>query len=197
MAMNSFQELVKNIIVKYSSSEIVGNPCSDKGSNHAYEQFYPDIFDKYKDKKDLKILEIGISIGYSLKMWAEIFPNAQIYGMDQNYSQLMLSDEERQRFTFLPKGCQTDKNIFRDCPLFDIIIDDGSHIPVLTLQTWFILKDKLSPNGIYIIEDVDLNNKEWSNKEFKETFELIDLRNKKNRHDDVLYIYNKPWKNIK
>ena len=191
MEMTNFKELAKNIIIKYSDPTIVGNPCSDKGSNHAYEHFYPEIFEKYKHKSDLKILEVGISIGYSLKMWAEIFPHAKIYGMDHNYSQLKLSEEEKKRFNFLPEGSQTDLNIFKDCPLFDIIIDDASHIPSLTLDTWNILKNKLAPNGVYIIEDVNPNDPNWFSSEYKNTFEVIDLRYIKSKYDDILYVYRK------
>lgn len=187
--MINFKEHTKNVIVKYSDPKIVGNPCSDKGSNHAYEYFYPDIFEQYKDKKDLKILEIGISIGYSLKMWSEIFPNAKIYGMDQNYSQLNLTEEEKKRFIFLSEGSQADQNIFKDCPLFDIIIDDASHIPSLTFETWNILKNKLSPNGVYIIEDVDPNDSNWNTSDYKNTFNYIDLRHIKNKNDDIIYVY--------
>jgi len=189
MEMKNFKELAKSTIVKYSDPNIVGNPCSDKGSNHAYEQFYPDIFEPYKDKSDLKILEVGVSIGYSLKMWAEIFPHAKIYGMDHNYSQLKLSEEEKKRFNFLPEGSQTDPNIFKECPLFDIIIDDASHIPSLTLDTWNILKNKLAPNGVYVIEDVDPNDQAWTTTEYKNTFQFVDIRHIKNKHDDILYVY--------
>lgn len=113
----------------------------------------------------------------------------KIYGMDHNYSQLKLTEEEKKRFIFLPEGSQTDQNIFKDCPLFDIIIDDASHIPSLTFETWNILKNKLSSNGVYIIEDVDPNDSNWNTSDYKNTFNYIDLRHIKNKHDDIIYVY--------
>ena len=67
----SFKEKAKEIIQHYSSTPWTG--CSDKGSDHSYELFYPEVFEKVKDNKDLCILEVGVSSGYSLRMWRDIF----------------------------------------------------------------------------------------------------------------------------
>jgi hypothetical protein len=84
---------------------------------------------------------------------------------------------------------------------YDIMIDDGPH----TLESMiFFIKNYLpllSENGILIIEDI--GNMEWTNilinsipPEFvnKTSHEIYDLRNIKNRWDDVLLVieYNKP-----
>ena len=43
-------------------------------------------------------------------------------------------------------------------------------------------------SGYYIIEDVD-DNPGWQNREFLNTFEVIDLRANKNKYDDIIYLY--------
>jgi SAM-dependent methyltransferase len=183
----SFKEKAKEIIQHYSSTPWTG--CSDKGSDHSYELFYPEVFEKVKDNKDLCILEVGVSSGYSLRMWRDIFSDkTKIYGFDKEYSNLQLTEEERGRFILLPEGSQDDSSLFENCPQFDLIIDDASHDPGLTLKTWNILKSKLKPGGYYIIEDVDANPG-WQNQEFLNTFKVIDLRANKNKYDDIIYLY--------
>ena len=138
----SFKQKAKEIIQHYSSTPWTG--CSDKGSDHSYELFYPEVFEKVKDNKDLCILEVGVSSGYSLRMWRDIFSDTtEIYGFDKEYSNLQLTEEEKKRFIFLPEGSQDDPSLFENCPQFDLIIDDASHVPSLTLKTWNILKSKL------------------------------------------------------
>ena len=112
----------------------------------------------------------------------------KIYGFDKEYSNLQLTEEEKKRFIFLPEGSQDDPSLFENCPQFDLIIDDASHVPSLTLKTWNILKSKLKPGGYYIIEDVD-DNPGWKVSEFLDVFEVIDLRANKNKYDDIIYLY--------
>jgi hypothetical protein len=184
----SFKQKAKEIIEHYSSTPWTG--CSDKGSDHSYELFYPEVFEKIKDNKGLCILEVGVSSGYSLRMWRDIFSSStKIYGFDKDYSRLQLTDHEKERFIFLEEGSQDNPSIFENCPEFDLIIDDASHDPGLTLKTWNILKSKLKKGGYYIIEDVD-SNPGWSNPEFLDVFEVVDLRINKNRHDDIVYLYH-------
>jgi len=190
----SFKEKAKETIQHYSSSTCFPHAareggCSDKGSNHSYELFYPEVFEKIKDNKDLCILELGVATGYSLRMWRDIFSDkTKIYGFDRQYSLLQLTEEEKERFIFLPEGSQDDSSLFENCPQFDLIIDDASHDPGLTLKTWNILKSKLKPGGYYIIEDVD-TSPGWQNQEFLNTFEIVDLRANKNKYDDIIYLY--------
>ena len=38
-------------------------------------------FERYRLKK-IKVLEVGVEAGTSLRMWKEYFPNAEIHGFD-------------------------------------------------------------------------------------------------------------------
>jgi len=73
---------------------------------------------------------------------------------------------------------------------FDIIIDDGSHRFEDQVATFNILKNKMNPGGIFIIEDVDcLNTKRDEFKKLHDNCEIIDNRSLKGRYDDVLIVY--------
>jgi hypothetical protein len=55
---------------------------SDKEHFHHYiSNFYCEKLTPRKND-NLKILEIGIFAGDSLKLWEDFFPNAEIYGLD-------------------------------------------------------------------------------------------------------------------
>ena len=55
---------------------------TDKSSKlHNYTEKYDFYFSKMRDEK-LKVLEIGIQNGFSLKMWKQYFQNSEIFGID-------------------------------------------------------------------------------------------------------------------
>jgi formylmethanofuran dehydrogenase subunit D len=187
------QEQIKKLIQDYSSFDRY--PNTDKGSYHAYEEYYSEALIPYLDKK-INLLEVGVAGGVSLKMWQEIMPKAKIYGSDANYGYLQYPIEEFSNMVLLPQGDQTDENVFKDIPLMDIIIDDASHIVPNTIGTFNILKNKLNINGIYIIEDVSEEQLKEYPVDFLKNFEIIDLRKYKNRGDDILLVYNKGKENV-
>lgn len=126
---------------------------TDKSSiNHNYAVKYESYFNHIKND-DLKILEIGVLLGNSLKMWEEFFPNAEIYAIDLDPQ---CEKYETKRTTVLI-GDQSDLNFLESvCKevTFDIIIDDGSHIPKHQIASFEYLFKKLKPGGIYVIEDI-------------------------------------------
>lgn len=119
---------------------------------------YLDIYEKYfasLKNKPLKILEIGVRTGSSLRMWKEYFPNAQIFGLDVR-PDCIEHEEDRISITI---GDQADPKVLDETlkkagGQFDIIIDDGSHVNVFTLKSFHYLFPHLTPNGIYVIEDM-------------------------------------------
>lgn len=116
---------------------------------------YLEIFDKHFSNircKVKRILEIGVQTDRSVNMWRDYFPNAEIHGIDidpkcSNYT----SDR-----IYIHIGNQSDIKFLSTLPdNFDIIIDDGSHIEqhvITSLQ--YLFPNKLSKNGIYVIEDM-------------------------------------------
>ena len=85
---------IQKIIEKYSNQMIYspeknGMDClRDKAYYHSYDTIYPELLEKYLNKDNLNILEIGVYYGGSLLAWNEIFPNSNIYGIDNDFSRL-------------------------------------------------------------------------------------------------------------
>lgn len=132
---------------------------SDKNGNHFYTQHYDNYFFKFRKKKNI-VIEVGVggyresnSGGCSLKMWKAYFTKSLIYGIDI-YDKSFL-DESRVK-TF--KGDQTDIDFLESVIIKtgqpDIIIDDGSHISMHTIETFRFLFPKLKSGGFYVIEDL-------------------------------------------
>jgi hypothetical protein len=114
-----------------------------------YEKYLP-----YNREEPLKILEIGVLNGESLRTLKEYFFNSEIVGIDIN-PDCKLHEEERINIEI---GSQVD-NIFLDNVIekygqFDMIIDDGSHINSHIIYSFKKLFDVVKPQGIYIAEDI-------------------------------------------
>ena len=132
--------------------------------------------------------------GNSLRMWRDYFNNANVYGIDVR-KDLMFTENRITTFVANQNSEQDLKSVIDkiNAPL-DIIIDDGSHLGNHQVFSFMYLHKYLAPNGIYIIEDVQLPNiegfknlsifpehfKEYINQNF--VVECFDTRNTCNRY---------------
>ena len=123
---------------------------SDKGWMHNYFLFYDTLFLPFKDKK-LKILEIGIKKGSSLRTWKEYFKNSEIFGIDIDSNSLINEDRIK---SFLCNSSDPNDIKKLNGLTFDIIIDDGSHVPQDQKNTFNNFFNLVNSNGLYIIEDI-------------------------------------------
>jgi hypothetical protein len=101
--------------------------------------------------RDIKLLEIGVQFGNSLRTWHEYFPFAKIWGVDSVDNNIKLPDD----IVVLYTGAYNDDTVQRlGSKTYDIIIDDGSHTPLD--QIWFVINyaPLLAPEGVLIVEDV-------------------------------------------
>ncbi len=95
--------------------------------------------------------------GASLQMWAEYFPEAQIYGCDIRPDLLVNTDRiftvacDQYDAAQLTQMAETFEG---DSGGFEIIIDDGCHHPLAQTITFHTLWKYLEPGGVYVIEDV-------------------------------------------
>ncbi|MCC6323470.1 class I SAM-dependent methyltransferase [Candidatus Nomurabacteria bacterium] len=126
---------------------------TDKSSMwHNYTKLYALYFDPIRNEK-LKILEIGVDKGYSVKAWKEYFPNAEITAIDI----IDLKHLEEERVNIIT-GSQNDVNFLgqvnKDYGPFDIIIDDGSHHNDDMKCSFEYLFPLLKKGGLYIVEDL-------------------------------------------
>lgn len=128
---------------------------SDK-IRHGYVEIYSNYLSNLKNKK-LKILEIGVADGKSILSWSDYFKKSLIIGIDikkLNLKKLKLNKKN----IHIHQGSQSDP-LFLDWLIkryksFDIIIDDGSHIPVDVKKSFNLLFPALKNKGFYFVEDL-------------------------------------------
>ncbi len=127
---------------------------TDKGSAlHQYTEVYECFFYPMRSSAR-KICEIGVKEGASLKMFADYFPQAVIFGIDIEDTSRLNSDRIR---TFIADQADrkqlqafTDANGSR----YDLILDDGGHSMAQQQISLAGLFRHVAPGGYYIIEDV-------------------------------------------
>lgn len=161
---------------------------TDKGSLHSYLDEYQKLFEKWKDE-NINIVEIGSSSGGGLKLFEEWFTNANIIGFELFLSPNQVSFQRAKLFH------QDATKITND--MFDsfkptIVIDDASHILEHQLYVIETVFPQIVDGGILVVEDIlDLEKSIPEFDKLNIPYEVIDLRNKKGRFDDVLIIFRK------
>lgn len=168
---------------------------TDKNISHSYGETYDELFSKYRETTS--ILEIGFASGGSLLAYADYFPNATIYGID-------ISDTLREDVRGNPRiktyigDAKKEETIQHFGKMYDIIIEDASHMFEDQVRHFFDFAPFVNPGGLYIIEDIPGETIESLLRNtcvFAQIqgFELkiYDLRKKKNRWDDVLFVFQK------
>ena len=127
---------------------------TDKSSaHHNYLRFYESHFEPIRNEP-LKILEVGVLNGASIRTWEAYFPNATLIGADIDRRCLQYATA-RATIEIIDQSNLQDLVALglRHGP-FDIVIEDGSHLwehQITTLKTLFpFVKD----GGIYVVEDL-------------------------------------------
>ena len=122
---------------------------------HNYHNVYEHFLHKFKKKK-LKILEIGVSDGSSIKAWSEYFKSSLIIGIDIKKIDIKKRKLKKKNIHVL-EGSQSDpkfiNSLINKYKKFDVIIDDGSHFPKDVIKSFKLLFHSLDKNGLYFIED--------------------------------------------
>ena len=121
-------------------------------------QHYFEIYDRHLNKfrnKEINILEIGVMHGGSLQMWKDYFGSkAKIYGIDINPECKKFEEQNINIFI----GSQSDrsflKEIKRQIPPVDILIDDGGHTMEQQITSFEELFEHMTSNGVYLCEDL-------------------------------------------
>src|SRR3990172_3795911 len=139
-------ELCK-LAIKYGNDR---HPLSNK---HSYTPVYYDLF-KNKRSSTKKVLEIGVGEGAGLRMWRDFFPNALIYGADNQESRVFEDDRIKVFMCDQSSRTQLTDLVKRTGSDLDIVIDDASHKTQDQITTCLTLMPLLKPNVVYIIEDV-------------------------------------------
>lgn len=149
---------------------------SDKGNQHfdqhCYTRIYSELFRELRTRP-IRLLEIGllhpcdsawragnVHTAPSLMMWSHYFPYGRIFGFDiADFSVVSIPRVSIYRGDASSRqdlGLMISSSGGR----FDIIIDDASHASrdqQIALGTLF---EHVSPGGLYIIEDLQVSDKE-------------------------------------
>lgn len=127
--------------------------ATDKGpTTHHYTRVYEQLLQQYRGDS-VRLLEIGVLMGASLRMWRDYFPNGYIVGMDND---LKIPEERRINLFYGDQGRAVELiDLGKKHGPFDIIIDDGSHQHAHQMISFYTLfPEYLNPGGLYFIEDV-------------------------------------------
>ena len=105
----------------------------------------------------IALLEVGIQNGGSLEVWAQYFPRARkIIGVDIDLkcSELRFDDPRIRIIVGDINSAATLLAIHEDEGIFDLIIDDGSHVSGDIVRAFCHLWPRLAEGGLYIVEDM-------------------------------------------
>lgn len=118
--------------------------------NAKKEDHFIEVYKKhFVGLKPKRVLEIGVQGGGSLKIWRDMFPEAEIVGVDIDET---CKQYEGERIV-VKIGNQTDVKFLKSLGDFDIIIDDGGHTMSQQQISLKWLMPQLREGGIYVIED--------------------------------------------
>lgn len=131
-------------------TQIADHFKTDKGNiKHNYTDVYEKYFASLRQQPGLKLMEIGVACGSSLKMWSRYFSDAQIVGVDIRPECAQLCKKYPNIRIEIGNATQQP---FGDG--WNIIIDDGSHVSADIVDAFRVNWPTLKPGGLYVIEDL-------------------------------------------
>jgi hypothetical protein len=167
------------MLTEPSLTAIANKYGTDKGTEGPVNAWrshnYTDVYEAYLwpfRHEEIRILEVGLGVqgggwdaqiaqgkntggGASIKMWAEYFPRARIFGIDINPASHLDTDRITTFVADQGSPGQLRKVIeATGSEDFDIIIDDGSHRADHQQITLGVLFDHVRVDGMYFIEDL-------------------------------------------
>ena len=188
----SFKPSLSSLMVDFRAFN--NKEGTDKDTIHSYIETYEKIFAPLRNNAR-NILEIGIYSGAFLEILADYFENAHIYGIDIDLANIRYGKDNPRIHIYEMNGTDPDSVKKLGIASFDLVIEDGSHIPDEQVATFSNYAPLIGPGGIYIMEDIDsgtlcalrprLAHIATAN---KMDFEVIDLRYVKGRYDDIFMI---------
>ena len=132
-----------------------GHALGDWGIGHAYTDVYERLL-RSRRHEPLRLLELGVWRGASLRMWEAYFPKAEIVGIE-NLPDIVEEEFDRAQVII---GDATDAKLLKEVAnkfkgaKIDIIIDDASHVLEQQIASFEALFPHLEEGGLYFVEDV-------------------------------------------
>jgi cephalosporin hydroxylase len=182
--MQNLQEIFNEI----GNLSEIDRGCNDKGGQiHTYLETYDKLFEPFRN--GCTFMEIGLALGDSIKLVDRYFENSKIIGVD--ISVVFTPDTYKNDVTIIEADATKPEFLTQiDGLTFSIINDDASHMEADQIATFELLKHRMKPGGLYIIEDIlaiDQNRQRFE--KLHDNCEIIDMRHVNGRFDNVLIIY--------
>ena len=146
------------------SGEIGGDRMSPR--YHGYAKSYQKALAGFLNQQGRVVLaELGILRGTGLAIWADLFPQGRIIGLDidlsnfdNNYNNLVSLGAFKANVpeVYLYDGFVDNRNHLKNLlngDQIDIFIDDASHNSNSILTTFHSVKCYLAENFVYVVED--------------------------------------------
>jgi len=203
--------LVDNEIIVDNTTlvNLVDNNRTDKNTGHSYLPLYEKLLNKYKYTAK-HILEVGIGPpprisgfidnGGSIKLWHDYFVNADIWTADIIPLEDIAKDLDNNPRIHIVLADAYDPqgigySILKQVK-FDFVLDDGPHTLESMIRFIQLYLPLVVDGGILIIEDVqDISwldiLKQHVPEPYKNNVEYYDLRDVKDRYDDIVFVVNK------
>ncbi len=134
------------------------------------------------------LLEIGVQNGGSLEIWAQYFAKAKhIVGCDIDAKCADLQFEDSRIHVVVDSAivAATRDKVARVSPAFDVVIEDGSHVPKDVIAAFLYYWPMITPGGVFIAEDLHCDyfpgheggiaRRNLSNRFFAELVHIINL----------------------
>ena len=186
--MRDKNNLFSTIYFKKDLTNILSQLCDKYGSDkgeidnshqpynwpaHSYSEYYYRLFSHCR-LGIKKVFECGIGTtntnipcsmgekgkpGASLRVWRDFFPNATIYGADIDKN-ILFSEKRIKTFYIDQLDSKAISNFWKNIGLFDFdfIVDDGLHTFKAGITLFKNSIERLSQTGIYVIEDVKIED---------------------------------------
>ena len=123
---------------------------TDKSSlGHGYLRHYETILGS---RIVTAVLEIGVDEGRSLLLRSDLWPDADVWGIETRRDAPLLD----MRDCAVLFGDATTPETIAELPerAWDLVVDDGSHQFPDQAATMALLAPLLGPRGVYVVEDV-------------------------------------------
>jgi predicted O-methyltransferase YrrM len=127
---------------------------TDKGTT--YTQVYHRLLSHVREQR-MRMLEIGLYNGGSLRMWRDYLPNTVLHGIDIDARTLAYQDEvpnSQVRLVDQGSAAALEAFVAELGGNYDFILDDGGHTMVQQIVSFEVLWPQVMPGGVYVIEDL-------------------------------------------
>jgi hypothetical protein len=180
---------------------LVDNSRTDKNTTHSYLHLYDVLLGRLQDKAK-NVMEIGVGAGGSILLWKNFFPNAQVYALDILPRHALPGDLfTDNRITTIINTNAYDYDFFKRNFLdkgiqFDYMLDDGPHTTESVVDFVKLYSQLMTADGILIVEDVQSMDvipllREATPEHLRQFIKVYDLRQNKQRYDDIVFTIDK------